>query len=201
MKTIGLTGGIGSGKTTIANQFKEYFSIPIYVADTAAKRVIETNTEVQSKIKEIFGKNAFINKEYNTKYISEIVFNDENMLKKLNNIIHPAVAKDFAIWKEQQTSPYVIKEAAILFESGSYKDCDMIISVIAPLELRIKRVMLRDNIDRKSVENRIKNQWSDEKKIKNSTFVIENIEIDKIFDKIKDIHFKIMKSINENSKN
>ena len=95
----------------------------------------------------------------------------------------------------------MIKESAILFESGSYKDCDMIISVVAPLELRIKRVMLRDNIDRKSVENRIKNQWSDEKKIKNSNFVIENIEINKNFDKIKDIHFKIMKSISKNSIN
>ena len=123
------------------------------------------------------------------------------MLKKLNNIIHPAVAKNFIAWKEKQIAPYVIKESAILFESGSYKDCDMIISVVAPLELRIKRVMLRDNIDRKSVENRIKNQWSDEKKIKNSNFVIENIEINKNFDKIKDIHFKIMKSISKNSIN
>ena len=123
------------------------------------------------------------------------------MLKKLNNIIHPAVAKNFIAWKEKKTAPYVIKESAILFESGSYKDCDMIISVVAPLELRIKRVMLRDNIDRKSVENRIKNQWSDEKKIKNSNFVIENIEINKNFDKIKDIHFKIMKSISKNSIN
>ena len=201
MITIGLTGGIGSGKTTIANIFNEYFSIPIYITDKEAKQIIATDPDVQSKIIKIFGKNAFINKQYNAKYIGSIVFNDENMLKKLNNIIHPAVAKNFIAWKEKQTAPYVIKESAILFESGSYKDCDMIISVVAPLELRIKRVMLRDNIDRKSVENRIKNQWSDEKKIKNSNFVIENIEINKIFDKIKDIHFKIMKSISKNSIN
>lgn len=201
MITIGLTGGIGSGKTTIANIFNEYFSIPIYIADKEAKQIIATDPDVQSKIIKIFGKNAFINKQYNAKYIGSIVFNDENMLKKLNNIIHPAVAKNFIAWKEKQIAPYVIKESAILFESGSYKDCDMIISVVAPLELRIKRVMLRDNIDRKSVENRIKNQWSDEKKIKNSNFVIENIEINKIFDKIKDIHFKIMKSISKNSIN
>lgn len=201
MITIGLTGGIGSGKTTIANIFNEYFSIPIYITDKEAKQIIATDPDVQSKIIKIFGKNAFINKQYNAKYIGSIVFNDENMLKKLNNIIHPAVAKNFIAWKEKQTAPYVIKESAILFESGSYKDCDMIISVVAPLELRIKRVMLRDNIDRKSVENRIKNQWSDEKKIKYSNFVIENIEINKIFDKIKDIHFKIMKSISKNSIN
>jgi dephospho-coA kinase len=201
MITIGLTGGIGSGKTTIANIFNEYFSIPIYIGDKEAKQIIATDPDVQSKIIKIFGKNAFINKQYNAKYIGSIVFNDENMLKKLNNIIHPAVAKNFIAWKEKQNAPYVIKESAILFESGSYKDCDMIISVVAPLELRIKRVMLRDNIDRKSVENRIKNQWSDEKKIKNSNFVIENIEINKNFDKIKDIHFKIMKSISKNSIN
>ena len=201
MITIGLTGGIGSGKTTIANIFNEYFSIPIYITDKEAKQIIATDPDVQSKIIKIFGKNAFINKQYNAKYIGSIVFNDENMLKKLNNIIHPAVAKNFIAWKEKQTAPYVIKESAILFESGSYKDCDMIISVVAPLELRIKRVMLRDNIDRKSVENRIKNQWSDKKKIKNSNFVIENIEINKNFDKIKDIHFKIMKSISKNSIN
>lgn len=201
MITIGLTGGIGSGKTTIANIFNEYFSIPIYITDKEAKQIIATDPDVQSKIIKIFGKNAFINKQYNAKYIGSIVFNDENMLKKLNNIIHPAVAKNFIAWKEKQTAPYVIKESAILFESGSYKDCDMIISVVVPLELRIKRVMLRDKIDRKSVENRIKNQWSDEKKIKNSNFVIENIEINKNFDKIKDIHFKIMKSISKNSIN
>ena len=201
MITIGLTGGIGSGKTTIANIFNEDFSIPIYITDKEAKQIIATDPDVQSKIIKIYGKNAFINKQYNAKYIGSIVFNDENMLKKLNNIIHPAVAKNFIAWKEKQTAPYVIKESAILFESGSYKDCDMIISVVAPLELRIKRVMLRDNIDRKSVENRIKNQWSDEKKIKYSNFVIENIEINKIFDKIKDIHFKIMKSISKNSIN
>lgn len=109
--------------------------------------------------------------------------------------------QDFLQWKQSQQAPYVIKEAAILFESGSYRDCDFIIMVTAPLEERIKRVMLRDKIDRETVEKRIKNQWNDEKKIELSTFVIENREIDKNLDKIEIIHSKIVKMTAENVRN
>ncbi|MEB3004953.1 dephospho-CoA kinase [Capnocytophaga sp. G2] len=196
--TVGLTGGIGSGKTTIANLFANYFSIPIYIADVQAKNLIANNSHLREEIKLLLGERAFVNNVYNTSFVSNIVFSNKQVLDKLNAIIHPYVQEDFLQWKNMQKSPYVIKEAAILFESGSYRDCDYIIMVTAPLEERIKRVIIRDKIDREMVEKRIKNQWSEEKKIKLSTFVIENKEIDKNLDKIKEVHFKIMKMIDEN---
>lgn len=196
--TVGLTGGIGSGKTTIANLFTNYFSIPIYIADVQAKNLIANNSHLREEIKLLLGERAFVNNVYNTSFVSNIVFSNKQVLDKLNAIIHPYVQEDFLQWKNMQKSPYIIKEAAILFESGSYRDCDYIIMVTAPLEERIKRVIIRDKIDREMVEKRIKNQWSEEKKIKLSTFVIENKEIDKNLDKIKEVHFKIMKMIDEN---
>ena len=196
--TVGLTGGIGSGKTTIANLFANYFSIPIYIADVQAKNLIANNSHLREEIKLLLGERAFVNNVYNTSFVSNIVFSNKQVLDKLNAIIHPYVQEDFLQWKNMQKSPYVIKEAAILFESGSYRDCDYIIMVTAPLEERIKRVIICDKIDREMVEKRIKNQWSEEKKIKLSTFVIENKEIDKNLDKIKEVHFKIMKMIDEN---
>ena len=166
--TVGLTGGIGSGKTLIANLFAQTFSIPIYIADQASKELISQNPLIQ---------------------------------EQLNAIIHPYVQENFLQWKLQQVAPYVIKESAILFESGSYKDCDYIITVTAPIEERIRRVMFRDKIDRETIEKRIKNQWEEQKKIELSTFVIENNEIDKNLDKIQKVHFKIMKMIDENAIN
>jgi len=199
--TVGLTGGIGSGKTTIANLFANYFSIPIYIADVQAKNLIANNSHLREEIKLLLGERAFVNNVYNTSFVSNIVFSNKQVLDKLNAIIHPYVQEDFLQWKNMQKSPYVIKEAAILFESGSYRDCDYIIMVTAPLEERIKRVIIRDKIDREMVEKRIKNQWSEEKKIKLSTFVIENREIDKNLDKIEIIHSKIVKMTAENVRN
>lgn len=162
--TVGLTGGIGSGKTTIANLFANYFSIPIYIADVQAKNLIANNSHLREEIKLLLGERAFVNNVYNTSFVSNIVFSNKQVLDKLNAIIHPYVQEDFLQWKNMQKSPYIIKEAAILFESGSYRDCDYIIMVTAPLEERIKRVIIRDKIDREMVEKRIKNQWSEEKK-------------------------------------
>ena len=177
--TVGLTGGIGSGKTTIANLFALHFSIPIYIADTKAKELVANNKQLQQEIVTLLGEEAFVEGRYNTSFVAQEVFSNKEKLDKLNAIIHPYVQQDFLQWKQSQQAPYVIKEAAILFESGSYRDCDFIIMVTAPLEERIERVMLRDKIDRETVEKRIKNQWNDEKKIELSTFVIENREIDK----------------------
>ena len=191
--TVGLTGGIGSGKTTIANLFALHFSIPIYIADTKAKELVANNKQLQQEIVTLLGEEAFVEGRYNTSFVAQEVFSNKEKLDKLNAIIHPYVQQDFLQWKQSQQAPYVIKEAAILFESGSYRDCDFIIMVTAPLEERIKRVMLRDKIDRETVEKRIKNQWNDEKKIELSTFVIENREIDKNLDKIEIIHSKIVK--------
>ena len=196
--TVGLTGGIGSGKTTIANLFALHFSIPIYIADTKAKELVANNKQLQQEIVTLLGEEAFVEGRYNTSFVAQEVFSNKEKLDKLNAIIHPYVQQDFLQWKQSQQAPYVIKEAAILFESGSYRDCDFIIMVTAPLEERIKRVMLRDKIDRETVEKRIKNQWNDEKKIELSTFVIENREIDKNLDKIEIIHSKIVKMTAEN---
>ena len=199
--TVGLTGGIGSGKTTIANLFALHFSIPIYIADTKAKELVANNKQLQQEIVALLGEEAFVEGRYNTAFVAQEVFSNKEKLDKLNAIIHPYVQQDFLQWKQSQQAPYVIKEAAILFESGSYRDCDFIIMVTAPLEERIKRVMLRDKIDRETVEKRIKNQWNDEKKIELSTFVIENREIDKNLYKIEIIHSKIVKMTAENVRN
>ena len=199
--TVGLTGGIGSGKTTIANLFALHFSIPIYISDTKAKELVANNKQLQQEIVTLLGEEAFVEGRYNTSFVAQEVFSNKEKLDKLNAIIHPYVQQDFLQWKQSQQAPYVIKEAAILFESGSYRDCDFIILVTAPLEERIKRVMLRDKIDRETVEKRIKNQWNDEKKIELSTFVIENRESYKNLDKIEIIHSKIVKMTAENVRN
>ena len=201
MTTVGLTGGIGSGKTTIANLFATEFAIPVYIADTKAKELIAQDAHLQQEIKALLGEEAFVEGKYNTAFVASIVFSTPEKLQALNQLIHPYVQQDFARWREEQHSPYVIKESAILFESGSYKDCDYIITVTAPLEERIRRVMLRDKIDRKTVEKRIKNQWNDENRIKLSTFVVDNRDFGRNLDKIQTIHCKIMEMIDENAEN
>ena len=201
MTTVGLTGGIGSGKTTIANLFASQFAIPIYIADTKAKELIAQDNRLQQEIKALLGEEAFVEGKYNTAFVASIVFSTPEKLQALNQLIHPYVQQDFVRWREGQHSPYVIKESAILFESGSYKDCDYIITVTAPLEERIRRVMLRDKIDRKTVEKIIKNQWNDENIIKLSTFVVDNGDFSRNLDKIQTIHCKIMEMIDENAEN
>ncbi|PWA06166.1 dephospho-CoA kinase [Flavobacterium psychrotolerans] len=176
-KIIGLTGGIGSGKTTIANYFKA-LGIPVYIADDEARKISETPEIIQS-LKTIFGDGVINNEKLDRVKVSEIVFNNPEKLQQLNAVIHPAVKKHFENWVLQHSNfPFVIKEAAILFESGSYKDCDFVITVIAPLETRIQRVIKRDKVTREEVIKRIENQWTDEKRIGKSQYVIENVAID-----------------------
>lgn len=172
-KVIGLTGGIGSGKTTIANYFKE-MGVPLYIADDEAKKVMQSEDIVQ-QIKASFGNSLFENEILNRAKLAEIVFNNANKLAQLNAIVHPAVKRDFELWlKQNEKHDYVIYEAAILFESGRYKDCDVIITVTAPEEIRIERVVKRDNTTREQVLSRIKMQWNDEKRISLSNFIINN---------------------------
>lgn len=172
-KVIGLTGGIGSGKTTIANYFQE-MGVPVYIADNGAKNVMQSE-DIVKQIKTVFGEILFENNILNRAQLAEIVFNDKNKLELLNTIVHPAVKKDFEVWLLQhRNSAYVIYEAAILFESGRYKECDVIITVTAPEEVRIERVLKRDNTTREQVLSRMKMQWDDEKRISRSNFVINN---------------------------
>jgi len=176
-KIIGLTGGIGSGKTTVANYFKSY-GIPVYIADDEARKIMQS-ADIMEAIKDLFGADVFENETLNREKLAKIVFNNPESLEKLNGIVHPAVKKHFEQWLLQNLeAPYVIYEAAILFESGRYKDCDIIITVTAPIESRIQRVIKRDNTTRELVLKRINAQWTDEKRISKSDFVIENIAIE-----------------------
>lgn len=176
-KIIGLTGGIGSGKTTIGNFFQE-LGIPVYVADDEGRKITDL-PEVIRQIQAVFGDAVIENGMVNRKKLSEIVFNDEKKLAQLNEIIHPAVKAHFANWIKKYTdSPFVIRESAILFESGSATDCDYIITVTAPLENRIERVVQRDQSSRSAVMSRIANQMTDEERISKSDFVIENTACD-----------------------
>lgn len=172
-KVIGLTGGIGSGKTTIANYFAS-MGVPVYIADDEAKKVMQSEKIIQ-QIKTTFGDSIFENEILNRTKLAEIVFNNADKLAQLNAIVHPAVKSDFELWlQENKKHDYVIYEAAILFESGRYKECDVIITVTAPEEIRIERVVKRDNTTRDQVLSRIKMQWNDEKRISLSNFVINN---------------------------
>ena len=172
-KIVGLTGGIGSGKTTIAKHIKS-LGIPVYIADDVAKKILLL-PETLNSLKLVFGNSIFDNGLLNKDKLSKIVFNNPEKLNQLNQIIHPAVKRDFDNWLQLNSNqPIVVKEAAILFESGSYKDCDTIITVIAPINSRIKRVMARDNTNSDEVLSRINNQWTDEMRIKKSDYIIEN---------------------------
>lgn len=175
-KIIGLTGGIGSGKTTIAKLFEEN-GIPVYIADYEAKKIMQEPNTIQL-IAKSFGESILENGGINKKKLSSIVFNNPKKLKALNEIIHPLVKIHFEKWrKEHQNHKFVIKESAILFESGSCIYCDKIITVYCSEETRIKRVMERDQITREEVVARIKNQWTDAQKIEKSDFIIENENI------------------------
>lgn len=190
-KIIGLTGGIGSGKTTIANYFMKS-GVPVYIADDEARKIMQSE-EIIEAIKKTFGIAIFENGILNREKLAQIVFNDPEKLKLLNAIIHPAVKKHFHNWiLNHKQAPFIIYEAAILFESGSYKDCDKIISVTAPMESRIQRVIHRDNSSREQVLKRINAQWNDDQRIAQSDYVIENdsieiakLEVDKILKILK----------------
>ena len=165
MKVIGLTGGIGSGKTTVAGFFKE-LGAPVYIADDAGKNLMITSPKVKTSIIKLLGPLAYEGKVPNRKFIASKVFGDPPKLEALNGIIHPAVAKDFEQWKAKQTAPYIIYEAAILFESGGYKKCDAVILVTAPLEKRFARLQTRDQSSSEEIEARMLHQWSDDRKRK-----------------------------------
>jgi dephospho-CoA kinase len=174
-KIIGLTGGIGSGKTTIANHFRS-LGIPVYIADDEARNIMQS-AEIITAIKEAFGNSIFDNDILNRAALADIVFGNPAKLELLNAIVHPAVKKHFKQWLlDHERFPLVVYEAAILFENGNYKNFDWIITISAPLESRIERVMKRDGVTREQVLKRINSQWTDEQRISKSNFVIENID-------------------------
>jgi dephospho-CoA kinase len=189
-KIIGLTGGIGSGKTTVAKYLMEK-DIPVYIADDEARKITNSK-KVTTKIVEVFGSQILEKNKINRAALAKIVFSDKSKLKELNAIIHPEVRKHFEKWlKSKKEYDFVIKESAILFESGSYIDCDAIILVTAPLEIRIERTMLRDNCDKESVMQRIKNQMSEEEKIKKSNYIIQNTSLEETYHQINELLKKL----------
>ena len=150
MKTIGLTGGIGSGKSVILKVFAS-LGVPCYQSDTRAKKLMQEDEELVGNIKEMFGDDIYNGQELNRSQLAELVFSDKKKLEGLNALVHPAVKKDFNFFFKQQKAPYIIKEAAILFETGIYKNCDLVILICAPKEDRIVRVMHRDGLNRSEV--------------------------------------------------
>ena len=191
MKIVGLTGGIGSGKSVILEVFSSY-GVPCYQADNRAKELMQKSPELIRQIKVLFGEDIYQDKKLNRSKLADIVFGDKKKLKSLNALVHPLVNKDFQFFLNQQNTAYVIKEAAILFETGVAKDCDETILVTAPEKLRIQRVMKRDKINAEHIKSRMNNQWSDEKKIPLANYVINNIDWDKTLKKIEEIHKKII---------
>jgi dephospho-CoA kinase len=175
MKTIGITGGIGSGKSIIG-RILSIMGFPVFYSDIEAKRIMLHDDEVVSKIKDIFGDQAYINNEINRTFLAEKIFSQPDLKNKINAIVHPAVRKAFDNFVLNKNDTLVFNEAAILFETGSYKNFDATILVVADEDLRIKRVMERDSVPKKSVQDRMKNQWPDEKKVPLAKFVIKNNE-------------------------
>ena len=192
MKIVGVTGGIGSGKTTIINYIKSK-GFAVYIADDAGKKVMQ-KPEIIQQINELFHNEVLLEDGFlDRSKIAALVFNDYEKLRQLNNIVHPAVALDFEEFKRENASEKVIfKETAVLFESGSYKNCDATILITAPLEIRINRVMQRDNISKEQVESRIKNQLPDQEKAALATYIVENVDLQKAFKSIDDIINKIL---------
>jgi dephospho-CoA kinase len=191
---VGLTGGIGSGKSTVAKMFMD-LGVPVYLADDEAKKLLSGDPSVRKSVEKLLGKKAYIGDKPDRAYIASQVFDNSKKLESLNKIIHPAVRKHFKNWYTLQVAPYVIKEAAILFESGSNDDCDAVITVTAPPEIRIERVILRDHTTEEAVKARMKHQWSDEEKLKLSDFVITNTSLKKTQDQVRKIHGQLLKKL------
>ncbi len=188
---IGLTGGIGSGKTTVAGMFKS-LGVPVYHSDERAKDLMTTSEDLIPKIKELLGDEAYVDGSLNRQYIAMKVFSDKSYLDRLNEIVHPAVRDDFHKWAGEQTTPYVIQEAAILFENDAYKKFDRMILVTAPKRIRLNRVMHRDQVAEDNILARMNHQWEDAKKIPLADFVIENIELARTASQVKQIHKKLV---------
>lgn len=190
MLKIGLTGGIGSGKSTVAKIF-ELLNVPVYYADEASRRLYHTDPELMASIKQHFGEGVYTNDRLNRSRLADIVFNNPEKLELLNRLVHPPTIRDAEEWMKKQTGAYAIKEAALLFESGSVAGLDYVIGVSAPLHLRIKRVMTRDGISRDEVMNRIKKQIDEDIKMRLCDFVIINNEQELVLPQVLELNERL----------
>jgi len=196
MLKVGLTGGIGSGKTTVAKIF-ELLSVPVYYADDAAKRIMNEDKELKTAIQKQFGEESYRCGELDRSYLASKVFNDSFQLEILNSLVHPATIRDASDWMNQQTSPYTIQEAALIFESEAAEGLDYVIGVYAPTQLRIKRTMERNNVSHGEVVKRINNQLDEELKMKLCDFVVQNDEQQLLIPQIIGLHQKLLKLAEE----
>jgi dephospho-CoA kinase len=192
MKKIGITGGMGSGKTTVCGIF-ELLGIPVYYSDEESKKILSRDESVKKELLTIFGNDILDNNaRIDRKKLAALAFSNKSVLEKLNAVLHPAVGRHFEEWLSAQKAAYIIKEAAILFESGAYKQVEKVITVVAPLELRIKRILKRDNTSEAEVLQRIGKQMSDEEKIKRSDLILMNDEKELLIPQILKIHAELL---------
>ena len=192
MIKVGITGGIGSGKSIIGT-ILTVIGFPVFNSDTEAKLLMINNEKVIHQVKQVFGDKAYTNNQLNRKYLADQIFNNEALKEQLNQIVHPAVRQEFEEWSKRQSSTIVFNEAAILFETGGYKDFDYTILVTAPEELRIQRVVKRDNTTTQEVKNRMDNQWKDDKKKELASFIVNNDNVTLITPQIE----KILRDLGE----
>ncbi len=193
MLRIGLTGGIGSGKSTVARIFN-VLGIPVYSSDDASKRLMVEDENLKNRIIEKFGNESYLNGILNRKYLSAVVFSDQKKIKLLNSLVHPATIHDAELWMKKQNAPYIIKEAALIFESGSNKLLDFVIGVQSPAVLRIERAMKRDNLSREQIEARMKLQMDEDEKMQKCDFVIVNDEQQMIIRQVLLLHERFLKA-------
>ncbi|MBL0359205.1 MAG: dephospho-CoA kinase [Chitinophagaceae bacterium] len=191
MLRVGITGGIGSGKSTVARIF-EVMGIPVYYADDASKKLMNEDESLKQTIQQHFGSDTYSNGILNRKHLSSLVFNNAEKLALLNSIVHPATIKDAEEWMMKQTSPYAIKEAALIFESGAQEHLDKVIGVYAPTAVRINRVMQRDHINRDEVISRMNNQVPDEIKMRLCDYVIANDEQELLTPQVLKLHEQLL---------
>lgn len=191
---VGLTGGIGSGKSTVAKMFLR-LGVPVYFADAQAKKLMNSSEELRKGIIDLFGEMAYKNNKLNTAFIAKIVFKNKEKLKRLNALVHPAVQRDFKNWMLTQNAPYVIQENPLIFEKQTQGNFDAIITVTAPLQDRIHRVMDRDGFTKEQVLDRMRNQGDDKLKIEGADFVIYNQDIEKTRAQTKEVHHRIISLI------
>lgn len=190
MLKVGLTGGIGSGKTIVAHIF-EILGIPVYYADDQARKLMNTDPELRSSIVRHFGEQSYNDDQLDRKYLASIVFNDKEKLNLLNSLTHPITIKDAEQWMQNQSTPYVIKEAALLFESGATEKLDYVIGVYAPQHIRVKRVIDRDQLSIEDVMKRISRQLDEEMKMKLCDFVITNNEQELVIPQVIELDKKL----------
>jgi dephospho-CoA kinase len=193
---LGVTGGIGSGKTTVCRVFA-VLGIPVYSADEEARKIQESDRELIDKINMLAGKDLYSSGKLDRPELARLIFNNRDLLEKVNSLIHPVIFRNFKRWVTEQDSPYSIMEAAILFESGAYRIMDKILTVVTPMEERIDRLVKGNKLTREQVMERIKNQIDDESRIKQSDYIIFNSENDMIIPAILGIHEEMLNLYNK----